>query len=1200
MKSTSIACQDLTKIQGTSTPLLAGLGYWDTDESYHSLTGKQVQFVINGLTYNRTTNDNGFVSMAINLPVGDYPVVVRFNGDSEYSPCSTTVNVHVTPKLKANLIVDDLVKTIGTSTPLRARLLYDNQPLVGETVSFLINDVWYDRTTDSDGYVSMAINLDIGAYSTTVYFADNRMYEVETKHIMVRVVDKPKINLTVYNLVKTYGTSDQLIARISDTGAFITGYRIEFTINGVTYTRETDVNGDAHLNINLRPGVYPCRVRYAGDSQFSETIKEVTVTVKADTMIDGFSITKFVGDADQYQCAVYDPWTRLNPCSVDLTINGVTYTRHTNDEGLIRLNINLGPGEYPITVRYNGDDTHNPSVRRGDVVTVKPRIQTLSTVRSDGLVVPGPNQGHMESRIYVAGITPDKAKELNSIADLPDWGYYLGQGLQPINFTSYEIQETDPRVKTAKFTTDKYYDLTNGRQWVYITSPYHENFGGKLLKVDYDKDKGLYTYQCQDGRRQYLSKTRTISVTPTRIYDLIELCLIRPALIGTGFIYPISDEDRVKYGSLLTGLRPLEEYMMPPSEQIILSDYNPLDQEMGDTLTYDSLIDKIMNVALASNTGSIDVHFTPDGVCQLEPVDFEKWLNTGFRLTHTDLVQYKYGFDTTNILTGVTVQTPTGDATVKDTEGRLLNDSTLDLSYYFGMNIGMISPVTMQVTTEGGDTSSGSSSSSNTGTGRFKDKTIVVGCDTNVPGDDSYWHNTTVDTLRNAGYTVEALDIGPGPFSNYDWYGPSQGKVGVYLMADSTVSIADYACHDGFDYCVFGIRGDAAPKANREWTTAPWAPDDDCNGVCNNWAYKTGQEKDDMLNEMGRGRVVPGGTAEELANNILAALNGDSVGTASASNTTTENQPTTTTVVNDAETYRKALDEMSKSVRNLLSFEVKLPLNHPMFKELHTNMFLWTQLPSEFKLGNLAEIFKFMGSWRQNRGFSYVENRWYIEKNTIKCDSNGLFATLTLNAFPSSYSHYASAFRDYSKAYDQAFRQQQETTDNNSGSSSGGVGEARLGDDCTETNDMACASSRGVGNAGDNENFDECAKRGYAQEGRGYYNWARQYNSPLELCKAMVDRFEYHNHSDNWYCPDHIHNDGGTIYANCYDACRYVKVCMDSCGFDCVIITGSPYGIGHGWNAVKHNGRWYSFDLCYPVTGSNWQGTNSLRMCDEW
>ena len=623
---------------------------------------------------------------------------------------------------------------------------------------------------------------------------------------------------------------------------------------------------------------------------------------------------------------------------------------------------------------------------------------------------------------------------------------------------------------------------------------------------------------------------------------------------------------------------------------------------MGETLNYDSLIDKIMNIALYSNTGSIDVHFTPDGVCQLEPVDIERWLNTGFRLTHTDLVQYKYGFDTTNILTGITVQTPNGDATVKDTEGRLLNESTLDLSYYFGMNIGMVSPVTMQVTTES-EGSSSSSSSSSGGTGRFKDKTIVVGCDTNVPGDDSYWHNTTVDTLRNAGYNVEALDIGPGPFSYYDWHGPAQGKVGVYLMADSTVSIADYACHDGFDYCVFGIRGDAAPKANREWTTAPWAPDDDCNGVCNNWAYKTGQEKDDMLNEMGRGRVVPGGSAEELANNILAALNGDSVGTASASNTTTENQPTTTTVVNDAETYRKALDEMSKSVRNLLSFEVKLPLNHPMFKELHTNMFLWTELPSEFKLGNLAEIFKFMGSWRQNRGFSYVENRWYVEKNTIKCDSNGLFATLTLNAFPSSYSHYASAFRDYSKAYDQAFRQQQETTDNNSGSSGGsGVGEARLGSDSEYTGDMACATGRYHGHAGDNENFDECAKRGYAQEGRAYFDWARQYNNPLDLAKALADRFEYEGYSENIDANAEVtHNNGGTIYCNCYDAARLVKCCFDACGFDCIVVTGSIYQGGHGWNAVKWNGRWYTFDLCYAYTSAgDWGGTNTLRMCDEW
>ena len=69
---------------------------------------------------------------------------------------------------------------------------------------------------------------------------------------------------------------------------------------------------------------------------------------------------------------------------------------------------------------------------------------------------------------------------------------------------------------------------------------------------------------------------------------------------------------------------------------------------------------------------------------------------------------------------------------------------------------------------------------------------------------------------------------------------------------------------------------------------------------------------------------------------------------------------------------------------------------------------------------------------------------------------------------------------------------------------------------------------------------------------------------------------------------------------NCWDGCRLVKCCFDAAGFDCVIITGSIYQGGHGWNAVKHNGRWYSFDLCYAVGGLQWQGTNSLRLCNEW
>ena len=75
-----------------------------------------------------------------------------------------------------------------------------------------------------------------------------------------------------------------------------------------------------------------------------------------------------------------------------------------------------------------------------------------------------------------------------------------------IHWSKYQIKETDMRQKTATFTSPQYLDLTTGVFCVMIISPYHENFGGLILKVDYDEDIGLYEYQCQDWSRKYQGK----------------------------------------------------------------------------------------------------------------------------------------------------------------------------------------------------------------------------------------------------------------------------------------------------------------------------------------------------------------------------------------------------------------------------------------------------------------------------------------------------------------------------------------------------------------------------------------------------------------------------------------------------------------------------------------------------------------------
>jgi hypothetical protein len=158
--------------------------------------------------------------------------------------------------------------------------------------------------------------------------------------------------------------------------------------------------------------------------------------------------------------------------------------------------------------------------------------------------------------------------------------------------------------------------------------------------------------------------------------------------------------------------------------------------------------------------------------------------------------------------------------------------------------------------------------------------TVVLGCDSNGMDDEAFM-NAVKSKLESAGYTVEALGIAPGPFAEYSYSSAAQGKYGVYLMADSIVSIADYSKATGgansngtsFKMAVFGIRTDCIPKlAGDGWSKYPISPDADCTDVCNKIAHKTYPEIEEICKE--DTRIVSGSTGEEMGNAIVAALGG--------------------------------------------------------------------------------------------------------------------------------------------------------------------------------------------------------------------------------------------------------------------------------------------------------------------------------------
>lgn len=141
------------------------------------------------------------------------------------------------------------------------------------------------------------------------------------------------------NLVKIYKNDTQFVVDARK----LSCDNITFKVNGVSYVRDVNESGFAKLNINLNPGIYTIE-SFTHNYQFNKTIT-VLPTIIADNLV------KYYKNDSQFYVKLVD-FNNDSVASQNVTfnINGVFYTRQTNDDGIACLNINLNPGEYIITV----------------------------------------------------------------------------------------------------------------------------------------------------------------------------------------------------------------------------------------------------------------------------------------------------------------------------------------------------------------------------------------------------------------------------------------------------------------------------------------------------------------------------------------------------------------------------------------------------------------------------------------------------------------------------------------------------------------------------------------------------------------------------------------------------------------------------------------------------------------------------------
>ncbi len=351
------------------------------------------------------------VSSINSLVKDNYLVADVLTGDAsvDYDLETSSVYNNTPKKDKYFISTEGLVKYFGNAEALEFVLTdASGNPVANQSIKISIRGIDYTRKTDANGTARMAINLDAGDYNAIATY-ENQSVVADISIISTIWAD---------DLTKMFKNATQFEATFVDSdGNLIINTDVKFNINGLFYTRKTNENGTAKLNINLEPGEY---IITSINPVTSESAGNI-VTVLS-TITDNNDLTKYYRNDSQYTVKILDSQGNAVGAGENVTfnINGVFYNRTTNASGIAKLNINLEPGDYIITAYYNGCAVANnikvlPTLITEDLSMKYKDGSTFNATVLDGQGNPYPGQN---VTFNVNGVFYNRLSDSNGVSKL--------------------------------------------------------------------------------------------------------------------------------------------------------------------------------------------------------------------------------------------------------------------------------------------------------------------------------------------------------------------------------------------------------------------------------------------------------------------------------------------------------------------------------------------------------------------------------------------------------------------------------------------------------------------------------------------------------------------------------------------------------------------------------------------------------------
>ena len=315
------------------------------DSDNNPIANKTIGFKINDETNYAITNGDGQAKIPINLSSGEYSVELKFDGDNEYFSSNTSNIIKVKDKVE--------IQVESSVSSNNALLNIQLSKIIDENVNIvLINK----NTGKTSNYTIKAYNgrallsipdLEDGDYEANLSLGDNDKYiskdnrhEFSINTLYCEIISKDQ------NIAEYSNTTYQ-IKLVDEDGNPLANKQIVIDLNGSTYLKTTDGEGNVYQNINLPIGIYHITAKFEGDADYrkansSNTIKVielVTADIEIESDLDSAKITLKLSN-------------KINE-TVSLSVNDKKYNvTLSNGEGSLELK-DLDEGEYIVSLELN-------------------------------------------------------------------------------------------------------------------------------------------------------------------------------------------------------------------------------------------------------------------------------------------------------------------------------------------------------------------------------------------------------------------------------------------------------------------------------------------------------------------------------------------------------------------------------------------------------------------------------------------------------------------------------------------------------------------------------------------------------------------------------------------------------------------------------------------------------------------------------